>query len=207
MSRHAWSAVLIAWDAPLTFDPVHGFSDRPVDRAARSWVAQKVKEERIEPTAVSVLPFAGCSHWAISCHVLGFPFGLRPGGLEIAPAIYKPPLQGRGFVVEVHPAVALAALWLDKGCREAFPRYKGGKAFKSKPRSIAERLGFTDLLEKGDPSDDTLDAYMAWWLADRFTHGEAVLVGEPASGGYLLPTGATADELCARYRRIQPNAA
>lgn len=178
------SAVLIAWDAPLTFDPAHGFSDRPVDREARRWIKRKVQQNRVEPGAVSVLPFTGCSHWAISCHVLGRPFGSPPDGLEVAPATYLPPTPGCGFVVEVHPAVALAILWLEKYAHKPFPRYKGGRQFANQCERIAQNLGFP---EKAGTCDDALDAYMAWWLADRFTRGEAFFFGESHSGGYLLP--------------------
>ena len=60
---------LITWDAPLSFDPEHSFSDRPIDKAVRKAIAA---HPRVSKGAVSVLPFSGCPHWAISCHILGY---------------------------------------------------------------------------------------------------------------------------------------
>ena len=89
--------VLVAWDSPLTFDPARGFSDRPIDKAVRSWVKHRVKEGQIEKGAVSVRPFSGCPHWALSCYVLGLPFGPKPKGLQVASSKFQRPVPGNGF--------------------------------------------------------------------------------------------------------------
>ena len=69
------SHALVAWDAPISFSPANGFSDRPVHRAVRAFIAGQRKDGRIARGAVSALPFAGCPHWAISCAALRRPFG------------------------------------------------------------------------------------------------------------------------------------
>ncbi|HHH28628.1 MAG TPA: DUF429 domain-containing protein [Polyangiaceae bacterium] len=44
----AHERLLIAWDAPLSFDPKNGYSDRPADREMRKWV----KAQRLNKTPV-----------------------------------------------------------------------------------------------------------------------------------------------------------
>lgn len=184
--------VLVAWDSPLTFDPARGFSDRPIDKAVRSWVKHRVKEGQIEKGAVSVRPFSGCPHWALSCYVLGLPFGPKPKGLQVASSKFQRPVPGTGLVIETHPAVALAMQWVEMGVAEPLPTYKGSKSLKGSANRIAERLGFP--AEAGE-DDDTLDAFVAWRLARDFVNGRAVFVGEPQQGGYLLQEGPSAAEI------------
>jgi hypothetical protein len=186
-------ALLIGWDAPLSFDPAVGFSDRPIDRKVRRWVNhwKTVQDPKIEPKAVSVLPFAGCSHWAITCHTLGFPYGAPPEGLELSPATYSRPEPGHALVLETHPAVALALLWIEKEIPQAFPQYKGGGvATRAKSKEIADKLGFEPCRNSDGNEvawdDDALDAFVGWEMVRRFTQGEAILMGDPKIGGYLL---------------------
>lgn len=199
-------ALLIGWDAPLSFDPARGFYDRPIDSAVRGWIKERFGEgaRRIEPKAVSVLPFAGCPHWAITCHTLGFPYGTPPEGLELSPSTFTRPAPGHALVLETHPAVALALLWMEKGFSEAeaFPRYKGGgAATRDKSREIAEKLGFGPCRNADgkdvDWDDDALDAYVGWEMVRRFIHGKAILAGDPKKGGYLLPQCAESSSIAA----------
>lgn len=171
--------VVIAWDAPLRFDARHSMSDRPVDRVVRAWCKQRLREGVLAPKAVSVLPFAGCPHWAITCASLGFPYGTPPSGLRVASA----PDDGERLVVEVHPAVAMAMRWCDLGLTDAFPRYKGDPAAC---RRIGQALAFP---EDAWVDDDALDAYAAFWLAESFLSGAATLFGWAVAGGYVLPVG------------------
>ncbi len=186
------SGLLVAWDSPLAFDPAEGFSDRPFDRAARAWVAKNVREGRIQQGAVSVRPFSGCPHWVHSCHVLGLPFGERIAGLAPYSAPLEKPEPGRGLVMETHPAVALAALWIELELEEPFPRYKGSKATAGVPAAIAERLGFP---EEAGVDDDALDAFMAYRLGAQFLNRESRFIGDPGTGGYLLPDNGPASEI------------
>lgn len=189
---------IVVWDSPLSFDPDVGFSDRAIDRAGRAWVSAKVAEGLIEVKAVSVRPFSGCSHWALSCHVLGLPFGQGIGGLSLygASDSVEMPAPGRGFAVEVHPAVALAALWIDRGIDAPFPRYKGATA-KDVPTVVASRLGFP---EEAGVDDDALDAFIAYRLGTQVVSGEACFVGDPLAGGYLMPAGGCATRMAAKLR-------
>ena len=68
--------LLIAWDAPLSFDGTISYSDRPIDKAVRAFIAN---EPRLKGGAVYALPFSGCPHWAITCDVLGLPIGGERG--------------------------------------------------------------------------------------------------------------------------------
>jgi hypothetical protein len=195
-------ALLIGWDAPLSFDPAQEFYNRPIDKAVHRWINERKGEGRIEPKAVSALPFAGCPHWAITCHTLGFPYGTPPEGLELSPSTFTGPAPGHALVLETHPAVALALLWIEKGISDAFPRYKsGGAVTRANCQKIAEKLGFgpcqnADGTESWD--DDALDAYVGWEMVRRFIRGEAILAGDPKKGGYLLPRCAESASIAAR---------
>jgi len=186
------SGLLVVWDSPLAFDPSEGFSDRAFDRAARAWVSAKVREGLIEPKAVSVLPFSGCPHWALSCQVLGLPFGEGIAGLAAYSRADQGPEPGKGVVVEIHPAVALAACWIDRRIGEPFPRYKGRGAGRQAPARIAAKLG---LPEEAGQDDDALDAFMAYRLGSHLLTGEAVVFGDDLGGGYLLPADGCATEI------------
>jgi hypothetical protein len=113
--------LLIVWDSPLTFDRRQSFSDRLIDKAARSWKKDEESAGRLTRSAVSVLPFCQCPHWTASCYVLGLPFGSRPGWARVPPTEGLGPDPGEALVLEAHPAVALAAWWLEAGDEEPFP--------------------------------------------------------------------------------------
>ena len=181
--------VLVAWDAPLSFDPQHGFADRPIDRVVRRALKGHL---RISDKAVNVLPFAGCPHWAISSHVLGYPAGRPALGLNLVDA----PGPGRRLI-EVHPAVAIAVWWCLFDVPGKMPKYKsiprkdgGREAQRRALAAIADALAPLDPPEAVRDSDDRLDAWVAWRLGRDFLTGEAELVGSVAAGGYVLPTGA-----------------
>jgi hypothetical protein len=103
------SPAIIAWDAPLSFDPRNGLYIRPIEKQAQRVAAILVSRHVIEPSAVNTLAFAGCPHWTISCSALGMPFGQR---LDRS-AILATPRDFDGLrigVLEVHPALTMA-LW------------------------------------------------------------------------------------------------
>lgn len=104
----------------------------------------------------------------------------------------------RSHIVEVHPAVALW-LWFDD-------EYKGAWTYKDKKncrkgkrdeiiRELADRLSQRikkshdiPLDDFANPSDDELDAYTAWYLADRWLNGDGVtLLGNASTGCFLVP--------------------
>jgi hypothetical protein len=182
------SRLVVAWDAPLSFDARNGFADRPVDRVTRAWMKAHTTTGRLAPGAVSVLPFSGCPHWAISCAALGLPFGTAPGGLRLSAT----PGEGEQIIVEVHPAVSLARWWIALGIEGPMPRYKRGKNTGSREvRSALEvlraRLGGLGIPAEAFASDDHLDAWVAWRMGDMFVRGEATWLGSPAEGGYVVP--------------------
>ncbi|MBI3200092.1 MAG: DUF429 domain-containing protein [Myxococcales bacterium] len=174
-------SVLVAWDAPLSFDPVFGFSDRPIDRAIRRFVRE---HPLVEPKAVAALPFSGCPHWAITCSTLGTPFSSGERGWKLAPTIL-PATLGR-FVFEVNPSVAWAFWWIAAGIGVPMPRYKGQDSKRGRDALVAN-LTSLSIPPEAAKTDDTLDAWAAWRLLRDFIEGRAEMVGDPRQGAYLLP--------------------
>jgi hypothetical protein len=183
--------LLTCWDSPLSFNPAFSLSDRPVEKVLRAQVERWVKEGRIEKDrtgkAVSVQPFSGCSHWVISCEATGQPFAQS----DISPIpIANSSTQvrtGGAWLIEAHPAVAMAIWWIERNKPGAFPIYK------KRPeacRRIAEVLGFNQLVELDRLDDDILDAYVSHRLAEQFMTGESRWVGDHINGGFILPNSA-----------------
>jgi predicted nuclease with RNAse H fold len=188
-----YPSCMIAWDAPISFSR-KSFSDRQIDRVARAWIKEKVMEGRLEKSSVNALPFSGLSHWVISCEALGLPFGKTLTNLKL----YQEHSFGGDagqFLVEVHPAVSMACSWLDIGIQEPFPVYKKSKEAR---RSIVENLGFPEACIE---SDDVLDAYVAYLMAESFLAGKSSSLCRPEYGSYVLPNGKAFDELSGRVRK------
>jgi predicted nuclease with RNAse H fold len=181
---------VIAWDAPVSFGR-NSFSDRRVDKVTRAWIKEKVAQGRLEKSAVNALPFSGLSHWVISCEALGSPFGKKLNGLSLYPNKQFNGENGQ-HLVEVHPAVAMACLWLDNDIESTFPVYK--KSQESR-KAIVEALSFPEACIE---SDDILDSYVAYLMAELFVNGNSVSVCDPAEGSYVLPKGASTHELSSR---------
>ena len=194
--------VLICWDAPLTGPPgevLHGgapsgsdFSQRQIEKFfSRSRHGFKV------PPGISVLGYSGCSHWAISRSLLGFPrVGPYDASEHTLPfrlvSTDTAPQSGR-WVVEVHPAVAIW-LWC-RALREpaAEWRYKGAPLIVSELwRRLRTIRGFTALFAaslSAPTSDDQLDARVAYALGRLWLEksNEVMLLGGLDAGTFLVP--------------------
>lgn len=196
----------MAWDSPLTFDPRHSLSDRPIDRQICASLKDFDEELGIPWTrgigGVSVLPFSGCPHWAISCHVLGLPFRHRYGATSsgadwrdnlIVPESSDDLDSSAVCVLEVHPAVTLAVWWLEQcettDFERQMPRYKGSKAPADGLRRLVDSLDSIDA-EVADfcaKSDDHLNAWASWKMGYDLLTDEACIIGNRQTGGYVLP--------------------
>lgn len=75
----------------------------------------------------------------------------------------------------------MAIRWQNLRIDRPFPRYK---KLPSACADIASALGFPD---DAALDDDVLDAYAGLWLASAFVRGEALVLGDRGSGGYLAP--------------------
>ena len=185
-------SVLLSWDAPLSFCK-KSFSDRQIDKAARRWAKTMVEAGRLALKAVNALPFSGLSHWVISCESLGYPFGETLSGLQLYPGQKFEPEHNGKYLVEVHPAVSMAFMWLDQSIKEPFPRYKNDKGAL---KAIVSALSLPDACTE---SDDVLDAYIAYRMSDMFVNGLAQFPNDPLDGSYVLPLGNNFDEFVLRY--------
>ena len=179
---------LIAWDAPLAFDPTTSFYSRAVDK--------KLAAAAVDEPSINTAHFANLSHWSITCHVLGYPFGNPPCGLQLVDAM--PEMPGAPLLIEVHPAFALFQWWRSAGAEGPVPAYKrGGRAARM---GAAEKLldhvgaelrGLDNLrvaLARGDtPADDLLDAAVAYEVGCRFTEGTTETIGSLVAGFIVLP--------------------
>lgn len=179
---------LIAWDAPLAFNPDHSFYRREVD--------QKLAAAAADEPAVNTAPFGNLSHWSITCYVLGHPFGEKPCGLTLVDAM--PKLSKGPLLIEVHPAFALYQWWRRAEQTEQVPAYKKGGRLQrldavkqlidvagAELRAVQQlREGLGDRLA---PPDDLLDAMVAWEVGVRFVEGKTVTVGGVTAGFIVLP--------------------
>lgn len=117
---------LICWDSPLTgglptnFDQgekeYNPFSQRKIEQL----INEKVKQPNNKKVkGISTLPYAGCSHWAITQHCFGLPL-INDEFASKTPIPFKlitshnerEKLSSKeNYIVEVHPALAVL-LWL-----------------------------------------------------------------------------------------------
>ena len=223
--------LVVTWDAPLGLDPgalpgTRNYASRQIDSAVTGWVKKLVNrpDAPLDRGAVGVANASSCPHNLLTQHVWGLPVGevpahgarlLRPGEAASVPS---PPC----VLAEVHPAVAVAAWWLEQATIERpMPRYKpGGTANVEAAREglvhvaklLQTRFGdafpFDAILSsKGaGGSDDRLDAWIAWRLAFDWTRGDARAVGPAHGGSYLLPNSVLRERL-STYLSKRKNAA
>jgi len=197
---------LVCWDAPLTGPPssvVGGaaaagpaFSQRPIE----SFFSRKCTGFRT-PKGIAVLPFSGCSHWALTRCLLGLPrvgrFDMPVESLpfQLATCDDERPVCGR-HVVEVHPAVALW-LWCREGRSATASCHYKNKKDRAVLLELWERLlevpavaaVLFEVRDIAPKSDDQLDARVAYalgrlWLDDQHS---VVLLGNADTGAFLVP--------------------
>ena len=200
---------LICWDAPLTGpgDPTDRAGQRDRDfsqRLIESFFSRQETDFKT-PSGISVLPYSGCPHWAITRSLLGLPrtgpwdkgyaelpFRLLPGDDEQK--------DQRPSVVEVHPAVA-AWLWCRKEEEDA-PKKDESWPYK-KNRELREwmwrvicrktRVAMCPSPLSGD--DDDFDAAVGYrlgvlYVEDRhkpMSRRRVILLGDRKTGAFLLP--------------------
>jgi hypothetical protein len=182
----------IAWDAPLSFHK-SSYSDRKIDKITRAWVKSLVAEDKFEKSSINALPFSGLSHWVISCEALGYPYGDNIDGLSLYKKRNYNTSSPSHHIAEVHPAVSMGCMWRDLEIDVPFPVYKKSKDAR---KLIVEKLSFP---EECIESDDVLDAYVAFLMADMFLKNTAAFVNSPVEGSYILPIGNSYDILATKF--------
>jgi hypothetical protein len=185
-----WSqeeSFLACWDAPLTIGMGHDrFYERPIESFFRN------HREFTTPEGISIRPFSGCPHWAITHASLRLPRTNSTDEVQnqlplsfIAEG--KPPQKRGAFVVEVHPAVAI---WL--WCRDALPdgpwTYKKLKRSREIVWDELQRVIPDHLPDATPKDDDQIDSLVACVLGELWVaSGNVELLGDNSSGSFLLP--------------------
>ena len=233
-ARRSDQSVLLAWDAPLTgpwsldsipvkektdnkraFNP---FYQRYIEKdlGAKFGSGKKAIDGKSNKV-VSVLGYASCSHWAISRAILGLPrvgrYCLPKSSLPFAllTSDERPSSSTKGnYVVETHPALAMAMLFKDDDeAKLALRRYKGTNkqerlgAIETLKESLKTKLSdFPDSFVIIDDEeqleavnaiddDDHLDAFMGFLLARHWINSSKRLLveirGNLEDGAILLP--------------------
>lgn len=220
------SETLLCWDAPLTgpaltaqpAGPIGSFSQRQIEQFfSRKETGFKT------PAGISVLPYSGCPHWAITRTSVGLPICGRfdrdinelPFRLATSTADITP---GIPCVVETHPAVAIW-LWcrnLDDDDTRPWV-YKGRKPSRMiseiwnalsgvwAETQISQILNTIGHIEP-PANDDQLDAIVGWVLGMLLVarHPSVGILGTLATGAIALPID---EELQASFNTfLQTNA-
>lgn len=190
-------SVIICWDAPLSFglpdNTTYKFSPF-YTRKVEYFFSSYLEEIEQPPQGISVLGYAGCSHWAISQYMLGYPkldrfidseskFTLLLTNEELDRFKSK---KGR-YVTEVHPALAIW-LWCRHDKMITDWKYKKNKAVFNQ---IIKALKSIDTFKEMPTikNDDELDAYIAWKLGNEWISGndKVKILGDKNTGSFLLP--------------------
>lgn len=199
---------LLCWDAPLTGPAMSVAPAGQVGSFAQRQIEQFFSRKETgfkTPAGISVLPYSGCPHWAITRASLGLPicgrfdwdtnelpFRLATSAAEISP--------GAARVVETHPAVAIW-LWcknLDDDDRPWV--YKGRKSSRTileiwntlsriwSQTQVQQVLNMIDAIEP-PANDDQLDAIVGWVLGMLLVgrHPSVGILGTRATGAIALP--------------------
>ena len=201
--------ILALWDAPLTgpwLTDLKQESDSELSDCPPFYF-RKIEKHFSEKyrNIVSVLGYAGCSHWAISQAILGLPrigdYCCPPEKLPFRLLTEKsPPRDESGhFVVETHPALGVAIL-LGKKADDLLNTYKKrGKAVGERNNSILKlvkmidkhchNLGYPELtIPSIVKTDDQLDAFVGFIFAKIWLAGGPVEIhGNLLYGAMLLP--------------------
>lgn len=198
---------LVCWDAPLTGpqDPDQpgakkkDFSQRCID----SFFARDATGFK-SPPGISVLPYSGCPHWAITRSLLGLPrTGPYDAGYDDLPFHLLPGEDGqedpRPSVAEIHPAVAA---WLWCRGREGFPKdtelwpYKRDRELRERMwRVIRQKTRVATCPDPLGGDDDEFDAAVGYRLGvlyaeDRLkppSRRRVILLGDRGTGSFLVP--------------------
>jgi hypothetical protein len=221
--------VLVCWDAPLMElsderlkDSAHKggtpFHSRDIDDTLNERFPTNEKSE------VSVRPYAGCPHWAVTKYCLGLP---RSGDFDKS---YTPfPLMtddedrnklGKG-VVEVHPALGLY-YWI-KGKEDPeedlFSKYRDNrkKKFTEEMRGVVDsvlssesqtaykRMSGETISNENVDAGDLVDAAVAYELGKNWVNengNERIrLYGGKQEGALLLPPEKEIEELLKGSKR------
>ena len=217
------SETLLCWDAPLTGPSDPRCAGERRDFSQRCIESFFSRREFKTPTGISVLPYSGCPHWAITRSLLGLPrtgpWDKSYGELPFRLLPYTDEEEhGRPAIVEIHPAVA-AWLWCKK---EKRPRQVNAGWLYKKNREIREWMWDVirrktadvpcrDLPKDGD--DDQFDAAVGYLLGVLYLKDRArpessrrvILLGDRATGSFLVPNADRLRESWEEFVQTWPN--
>ena len=210
--RHLLNGVdantLVCWDAPLTGprDPNRaGEADRDFSQRRIDSFFSRGATGFKTPSGISVLPYSGCPHWAITRSLIGLPrTGSWDKGYDELPFRLLPCTDERGdqrpSVVEIHPAVA-AWLWCRKDEQDApkegraWPYKKCRRLRKWMWGVICRRTRVANCPNPLDGDDDDFDAAVGYRLGVLYLEDcpkpilrrRVILLGDRETGSFLVP--------------------
>ncbi len=193
--------LLVCWDAPLTPGQPE-INDCYYIRPIESFFQNRIKT----PKGISVLPYAGCPHWAVTRAAVGLPkmgrFDCQNIPLNLCAT--GMPVGKWKHIVEVHPAVAIW-LWCKSYNTINNWNYKGNGDNRRNLWKIMMEDRINNILKPSNApaNDDEFDAYVAWLLGIRWLMGQGViLLGNADTGSFLVPC---ADNLQNNFKNFVEN--
>jgi len=191
--------ILICWDAPLTFPKIPSEKPEEYSPLYMRPIEYFFSKNYDLPKGISVLGYAGCSHWAISQYILGYPrpevdCNINPRYKLICKDSQKISEESENgiYITEVHPALAIWMYLKSSVPKDNF-NWKYKKSTKTL-NNIVNLLKIKNILNNIPEinNDDELDAYIAWKLGNDWINAEPInnkvsILGNELTGSFLLP--------------------
>ncbi|HCX99500.1 MAG TPA: hypothetical protein DG754_05105 [Bacteroidales bacterium] len=189
---------LICWDAPLTFPSIPKSKPKEYSPLYMRPIEYffNYMEDITPPKGISVLGYAGCSHWAISQYILGLPrlnnfSNSQSKYTLIADDSQKVTKKSENgiYITEVHPALAMWMIIKKSKPTEDIINWKYKKSASAR-KEIIKSLKAIKCFEEmpSIKNDDELDAYIAWKLGSDWNENKGVsILGNNETGSFLLP--------------------
>lgn len=226
-SELAHQDTILCWDAPLTGPPAIGnnsfgasYSQRIIER-----FFSRNSTDLKTPAGISVLPYSGCPHWAITRASVGLP---RVGLFDSETTLPFRLIADNDFdrtsgrwIVESHPAVAIwlwcrnstelpdTETWVHKGRppSRTIEELWGRLTAKWNASGI-DKIKSTVTSMDVPANDDQLDAVTGWVLGMMLLYKDqsVSVLGNKETGAIVLPTSEALTQSFKNFCSLKENA-